>query len=73
MKNSCTRKKGFMAMKFDISKAYDKVEWSYMEQVLVKMGFHDRWVHLMMLCITNASYSILINEEPHGNITPTRS
>ena len=43
-----------------------------MEHVLVKMCFHSRWVHLMMLCITNASYSILINGEPHGNITPTR-
>ena len=61
-----------MALKLDMSKAYDRVEWSYMEHVLVKMGFHSRWVHLMMLCITNASYSILINGEPYGNITPTR-
>ena len=35
------------------------------------MGFHSKWVHLMMLCITNASYSILINGELHGNITST--
>ena len=71
MRNHNKGKTSFMALKLDISKAYDRVEWSYMEQVLVKMGFHDRWVHLMMLCITNASYSILINEEPHGNITST--
>ena len=37
----------------------------------MKMGFHSKWVHLMMLCITNASYSILINGELHGNITST--
>ena len=73
MRNHNKGKAGFMALKLDMSKAYDRVEWSYMEQVLVKMGFHDRWVHLMMLCITNASYYILINGEPHGNITPTRS
>ena len=43
-----------------------------MEMVLEKMGFHDRWVKLMMVCIITASYSILINGEPHGEITPTR-
>ena len=42
-----------------------------MEKVLEKMGFHERWVKLMMVCITMASYSILINGEPHREITPT--
>lgn len=42
------------------------------EKVLTKLGFCDRGIHLMMECIANASYSILINGEPHGDIIPTR-
>ena len=33
-----------------------------------KIGFDNRWVNLMMECITTASYSILINGKPHGDI-----
>ena len=72
MRNHCTGKTGFMALKLDISKTYDRVEWVYMQQVLVKMGFHDCWVKLMMERITSATYSVLINGEPHGHIIPTR-
>ena len=43
-----------------------------MQQVLVKMGFHDRWVKLMMECIISTTYLVLINGEPLGHIIPTR-
>ena len=42
------------------------------EKVMTKIGFHPRWIQLMMMCITTASYSVLINGEPHGHITPTQ-
>ena len=54
MQNHNKGKSGFMAMKLDMTKAYDRVEWSYMEKVLIKMGFQNRWVHLMMARITTA-------------------
>lgn len=62
----------FMALKLDMSKAYDRVEWNFMEGLLRKMGFHKRWIALMMECIRIVSYSILINGEPTGIIHPSR-
>ena len=72
MKNSCTSKKGFMAMKLDISKAYDKVKLVFLEKILLKMGFPCAWVALIMKCITTVSYSILVNGEPKGMIVPSQ-
>ena len=36
------------------------------------MGFNEKWVALIMTCITSVSYSLLINGEPQGHIVPTR-
>ena len=72
MRNHSSGKVGYMALKLDMSKAYDRVEWPYMEKLMEKMGFDDSWVQLMMKCISSATYSVLINGEPHGKITPTR-
>ena len=39
---------------------------------MVRMGFHERWISLIMECISTVSYSFLINGEPTGHITLTR-
>ena len=65
-------KEGFMAMKLDMSKAYDKVEWSYLQSIMEKMGFTKNWISFMMLCVKTVTYSILVNGEPKCMITPSR-
>ena len=72
MKTNCIGKKDFMAMKLDMSKAYDRVEWCFLEQILLKLGFQELWVALIMECITTVSYSILVNGEPRGMIKPSK-
>lgn len=37
-----------------------------------KMGFQEKWISLIMMCVTTISYSVLINGEPKGRIVPTR-
>ena len=65
-------REGFMAMKLDMSKAYDRVEWNYLEEVMRKIGFVERWIHLTMTCVRIVTYSVLVNGQPYGTIIPTR-
>ena len=37
-----------------------------------RMGFQEKWISLVMMCVTTVTYSILVNREPRGAITPSR-
>jgi hypothetical protein len=52
---------GMVAVKLDMSKAYDRVEWSFLEGIMLKLGFAPQWVDLVMRCVKMVSYQIKVN------------
>ena len=60
-----------MVVKLDISKAYDRVEWNFLRQMMIRLGFDERWVDLAMETVRTTMYSILINGESKGFVQPS--
>ncbi|XP_022032639.1 uncharacterized protein LOC110933740 [Helianthus annuus] len=54
------------AFKIDIQKAYDTVNWSFLKDILIRFGFHQKMVGWIMTCVSTVSYSLSINGNLHG-------
>jgi hypothetical protein len=65
-------KSGWVAIKIDMEKAYDRLEWPFIINVLKCFGFGDKWVNLIHQCISTTSFSILLNGSPFGFFNPKR-
>uniref|UniRef100_A0A803PB82 Reverse transcriptase domain-containing protein n=1 Tax=Cannabis sativa TaxID=3483 RepID=A0A803PB82_CANSA len=65
-------KEGVMAVKTDMSKAYDRLEWNFIKRVLKANGFSDKATMLLMACISSVSFSILLNGAPLAPFNPNR-
>lgn len=63
------KKNGLVALKLDISKAYDRIEWNFLKNAMQQLGFSSNLVNLMN-CISTISFSVLINGVAKGLIYP---
>jgi hypothetical protein len=64
-------KRGEMALKLDMSKAYDRIEWDFLEAIMRKLGFDDQWVFVIMSYVRTVQYSVLLDGVPKGYIIPS--
>jgi hypothetical protein len=62
----------FCAYKLDMAKAYDRVDWSFLEGVLAKLGFQSKWIRWVMACVTSVRYSIRFNGHMLDSFSPSR-
>lgn len=63
---------GSCAYKLDLAKAYDRVDWGFLQGVLEKMGFQSIWVQWIMACVTTVHYRIKFNGELLQPFYPSR-
>lgn len=65
-------KAGACAIKLDMVKAYDRVEWSYLHDIMMALGFPQGWCNLVMQCVTSVTFSVRVNGVFSPSFRPTR-
>ena len=61
-----------MGLKLDFQKAYDRLEWPFLIQVLKNFGLHQKFINLIYQCISTVSFTLLLNGGKGPSINPLR-
>ncbi|KAL9685059.1 hypothetical protein QQ045_022505 [Rhodiola kirilowii] len=56
------QQKGYFSLKIDMSKAYDRIEWNFLAEMQRKMGFPEKWINMVMQCVTTVKYKVRLND-----------
>ncbi|KAL5567174.1 hypothetical protein UlMin_030338 [Ulmus minor] len=71
MKNK-SGKGGWMALKIDLEKAYDRLNWRFLELILKKFRFCEVWIKWVMTCVSLVSMNLVLNGGPVRSFRPSR-
>ena len=72
VQNKRSGSQGYAALKLDMSKAYDRVEWQFLNRMMLRMGFSPRWTELIMECCSTVRYKFKINGSLTDELIPYR-
>lgn len=72
LKNKGRDHEEHIAIKIDMSKAYDRVEWDFLEAALLAYGFTRPWVNIVMILVRGVSYKYKVNGFLSQTCTPQR-
>lgn len=62
----------FGAYKLDLTKAYDRVDWGFLQRLMEKLGFQPQWVQWIMTCVSTVHYTVRFNGASLRSFTPSR-
>ncbi|KAL4388335.1 hypothetical protein GQ457_09G021820 [Hibiscus cannabinus] len=66
------RKRAALVFKADFQKAYDTIDWDFLDFILEKMGFRCKWRSWISYCISSATISVLVNGSPTNRFSIKR-
>lgn len=61
-------KSGLMAIKLDLQKAYDRVNWRFIKNVLLHLGFNEKYTNRVMACVSSILFEVLVNGGKFENL-----
>lgn len=64
--------KNCAAIKLDLNKAFDKIEWEFLRKALLAFGFAEAWVSLVMKLVQGVSYRFKLNGAIGEKLIPQR-